>query len=111
MLQLSARVAISLDRNGVMHFDSDAIKEFRGRDIEFVAFSDWRTGRTAMRLLAGPERDALGIIKPDFCAEVRSDDGETPRDYLRAVGIKVRRGKKYHALLNRQGNGIIVTVW
>ena len=110
MLQLSKRIAISLDADGVMQFDSDAIKEFRGRDIEFVAFNDWRTGRTAMRLLAGPERDALGIIKPDFCAEVRSHDSETPREYLRAVGIKVRKGRRYQALLNHQGNGIIVTV-
>ena len=110
MLQLDASVAISLDADGVMHFDSDAIRKFRGRDIEFVAFNDSRTGRTALRLLAGPERDALGIMKPDFCAEVRTNDSETPSEYLRAVGIKVRTGRRYQALLNHQKNGIIVTV-
>jgi len=41
---------------------------------------------------------------------VRSHESETPRQYLRAVGIKVRKGRKYEALLNHQGNGIIVTV-
>ena len=101
---------VSLDANGVMQFDSDAIQKFRGQHIEFVAFIDLRTGRTAMRLLNGPEKDALEITKPDYCAEVRSNDRETPREYLRFVGIKIRTGKKYQASLIKQGNGIIVTV-
>jgi hypothetical protein len=110
MLQLGAKTKITLDADGVVQFDSDAIRELRGRDIEFVAFNDHRTGRTAVRPLTGAERDALEITKPDFCAEVRSNDGETARDYLRAVGIKVRKGRKYEASLIHQGNGIIVTI-
>ena len=110
MHQIRAKATISLDADGVMQFDSDATEKFRCQGIEFVAFTDLRTGRTAMRTLTGPERDALEIAKPDFCAEVRTDDRETPREYLRAVGIKVRKGRKYEALLNHQGNGIIVTV-
>lgn len=110
MLELGTKAMVSLDAHGVMQFDSDAIQKFRGQDIQFVAFSDLRTGRTAMRPLTGPEKDALEITKPDFCAEVRGNDRETPREYLRAVGIKVRKGRKYEALLTHQGNGIIVTV-
>lgn len=110
MLQLGAKTTVTLSANGVVQFDSDAIQKFRGQDIEFVAFIDLRTGRTAMRLLTDSEKDALAITKPDFCAEVRGNDSETPREYLRAVGIKVRKGMRYAALLNHQGKGIIVTV-
>ena len=110
MLQISAKTMISLDADGVMQFDSDAIKKFRCQGIEFVAFTDQCSGRTAMRPLTGRERDTLEITKPDFCAAVRSNDSETPREYLRAVGIKIRKGRKYEALLNHQGNGIIVAV-
>jgi hypothetical protein len=108
MLQISAKTMISLDADGVMQFDSDAIKKFRCQGIEFVAFTDLRTGRTAMRCLSDRERDALELTKPDFCAEVRAIDRETPREYLRAVGIKIRKGRKYEALLTHQG--IVVTV-
>ena len=110
MLQISAKTMISLDVDGVMQLGSDAIEKFRCQGIEFVAFTDQRNGRTAMRPLTGRERDTLEITKPDFCAGVRTNDCETPREYLRAVGIKIRKGRKYEALLNRQCNGIIVTV-
>lgn len=110
MLQLGAKAIVSLDENGAVQFDEMAIKEFRGRDIAFIAFNDWRTGRSAMRTLVDAERNALEITNPDFCAEVRGNDCETPRAYLRAVGIKVRKGRRYEALLTHQGNGIIVTI-
>ena len=93
-----------------MHFDSDAVKEFRHRGIEFVAFRDKCNGRTAVRSLIVSEKKELEITKADFFAEIRGADSETPREYLRFVGIKMRKGKKYQASLNDQGNGIIVSV-
>lgn len=110
MLQLGTKTTITLNANGVIQFNSDAVQKFGGQHIEFVAFIDLRTGRTAMRLLTGAEKNALEITKPDFCTEVRGNDRETPREYLRALGIKVRKRRKYEALLTRHGNGIIVTV-
>lgn len=110
MPQLRAKTTISVNADGVMHFDSDAIKEFRRRGIEFVAFSDKRNGRTAVRPLIVSEKKELEITKSDFFADISGPDTETPRDYLRFVGIKIRKGKKYQASLNDQGNGIIVSV-
>jgi hypothetical protein len=110
MPQLRAKTTISVNADGVMHFDSDAVKEFRRREIEFVAFKDQCSGRTALRSLVASEKKELEITKADFFAEIRCSDSETPLEYLRFVGIKMRKGKKYQASLNDQGNGIIVSV-
>lgn len=110
MRQLRVETTISLNADGVMQFDSDAIKEFRHHEVEFVAFKDQRSGRTAVRPLVASEKNELEITKSDFFADIRGSDSETPREYLRFAGIRIRKGKKYQASLNDQGNGIIVSI-
>lgn len=110
MLEVRDKAMVSMNADGEMRFNLDAVKEFRLREIEFVAFNDNRSGRTAVRPLVASEKEQLEITKSDFFAEISGPDTETPRDYLRFVGIKTRKGKKYQASLNDQGNGIVVSV-
>lgn len=110
MLELRDKAMVLMNADGEMRFNLGAVKEFRRREIEFVAFNDNRSGRTAVRPLVASEKKQLEIMKPDFFADISGPDTETPRDYLRFVGIRIRKGKKYPASLNDQGTGIIVNV-
>lgn len=98
-----------MNTDGVMQFNSDALKEFQRRGIHFVAFCDGLSGKTAVRPLVRLERKALGISRPAPFADIGPDE-ESPRDYLRFVGIKIRAGKNYDAYLIGRKRGILVRV-
>ena len=109
MLKLSAKAAVSMNADGVLQFNADAMRAFRGQPIEFVAVCDERSGRTAMRPLVAVERKALSVKGPVPFPQIARDE-ESPRDYLRFVGIKIRARKNYEAYLIGGSKGILVRV-
>ena len=108
MRKLSPRTSVSMNSDGVLQFDAAAVGAFRSRPIEFVAVCDGRSGKTAIRPLVAQERQALALGPPSFAQF--SSDGESPREYLGFVGIKIRAGKNYEAYLIGTAKGIFVTV-
>jgi len=108
MLELKPGTSVSMNSDGVLQFDAAAVSAFRCRRIEFVAVCDGRSGKTAIRPLVAEERQALGLGTASFAQF--SSDGESPREYLGFVGIKIRAGKKYEAYLIGTAKGILVTV-
>ncbi len=85
---------VSIRRDGSIRFDRKAAAAFSRRGIQYVAFSDERTGRSTGRWLTSAERRALGE-KPRPCplpGEVKNFGG-----FLREIGIRTRESRRCRA--------------
>lgn len=132
---MEARVSITFD--GRIRFDGEAIAAFGGRGIEFVEFVDERAKRTTGRWLTSEEKRALKkgggrgpACTPDSCrvkfralAEklrpVRQLMRATRKpvtqignvhypDFLRDMGIRTRKERRYKARLSNSASDCII---
>jgi hypothetical protein len=99
---------VSIRANGTIRFDDKAVAAFAGRGIEFVSFHDERIGRTSGRCLTSAERRAL---REKARTSPRPGDISNFRDFLREIGIKTCRGRRYKARWwNWAGDHMIVRI-
>ncbi|MGA8153290.1 MAG: hypothetical protein WB952_20230 [Terriglobales bacterium] len=89
-----AEAGISLRADGTIEFDRRAVATFAGRGIEFAVFHDEHNRRTTGRWLTSGERRALNekVLRGSRLGDIKNFG-----DFLREVGIKVRKDRRYKA--------------
>jgi len=85
---------VSIRRDGTIRFDRNAVAAFSRRGIEYASFTDERTGRSTGRWLTSAERRAL---RQKVLSGPRLGDIKNFGDFLREIGIKTRRDRRYKA--------------